>query len=68
MDLDRLYEWQHVAIGALGLALTLAVATPGEHSVAVGPLAFDPFYVPVGCFVFLLGWSVLELYQLRDER
>lgn len=67
MDFERIYEWQHVVIGVVGLAVTAAVTGPGEHSIAVGPLGFDPFYVTVGCFAALVCWSGHTLWQLRSE-
>ena len=66
MDVDRLYEWQYLVVGVVGLALTAAMAGPGEQSVAVGPLAFDPFYFATGCFTFLVGLSAYELWQSRE--
>jgi len=63
MDVDRLYEWQYLVVGLVGLALTGALVAPGEYSVAAGPLAFDPFYSAVGCFTFLVGLSAYGLWQ-----
>ena len=65
MDVDRLYEWQYLVVGAVGLVLTATVAGSGEYSVGVGPLAFDPFYALAGCFTFVLGWSAHTLWQSR---
>lgn len=67
MDWDRLYEWQQVAVGVVGLVLTAAVTGPGEHSVAAGPLRFDPFYLAVGCFGFVCCWSAATLWQSRGQ-
>mgnify|MGYP000028729635 CR=1 FL=1 len=66
MDLDRLYEWQYLVVGLVGLSLTGALTDPGEHSVAIGPLAFDPFYFAAGCFTFLVGLSAYGLWESRD--
>lgn len=63
MGVDRLYEWQYLLVGVAGLGLTVALAGPGEHSVAVGPLGVDPFYAVDGCFTFLAGWSAYALWQ-----
>jgi len=63
MDLDRLYEWQYLVVGVVGLAVTAAFAGPGEHSVTVGPLGFDPFYPVAVCFVVVAGWSAYALWQ-----
>jgi|GEM_PF-2080278 hypothetical protein len=67
MDIDRRYEWQYVVVGAAGLATTAAVTGPGEHSVSVGPVGFDPFYLFIGCFGFVSCLSVAALWQSRRE-
>ena len=67
MDLDRLYEWQQTVVGVAGLALTLAVAPPGEHRVGLGTLTIDPFYAAVGCFAVVLCWSTVALWRSRGD-
>ena len=67
VDLDRLYEWQHVVGGLFGLVLTLVVAPPGARSVGLGPLAIDPFYVVAGCFAVVCCWSTVALWQSRGD-
>ncbi|MBV0924440.1 hypothetical protein KTS45_09520 [Halomicroarcula limicola] len=58
MDWDRLYEWQNVGIGVVGIASTVAFVDPGVHVVAVGPARLDAFYVPLVCFGVILALSV----------
>lgn len=67
MDIDRLHEWQYLVVAVVGLGLTATVVGPGEHSVAVGPVAFDPFHFAVGCFAFLFGVSAYGLWQSSGQ-
>jgi hypothetical protein len=62
MDHYRRYEWQLVAVGVVGLGLTVALAGPGEYSVTLGTLGFDPFYFVAGCFALLLCSSSYTLW------
>jgi hypothetical protein len=68
VDWDRLYEWQYLVVGVVGLALSAVMTGPGEHSVGVGPLSFDPFYFAAGCFTLLIGLSTYGLWKSRDGR
>ncbi|MBX0295667.1 hypothetical protein [Haloarcula nitratireducens] len=58
MDWNRLYEWQNVGIGVVGIASTVAFADPGVHVLVVGPVRLDAFYVPLVCFGIVLALSV----------
>lgn len=58
MDWGRLYEWQNVGIGVVGIASTVTFANPGIHVVTAGPVRLDVFYVPLVCFGILLALSV----------
>ncbi|MDS0258138.1 hypothetical protein NDI56_01800 [Haloarcula sp. S1CR25-12] len=68
MDLNRLYEWHHFVVGIGGVVATLHITRPGEHSVALGPVSVDLFYVILISALALVTLSGHTLWTMYDDR
>lgn len=59
-----------LGIGVVGLLVTFVATTPGQYAFGVGPAQFDPYYVALGGFLFLVVWglwSVLRRDPVRKD-
>ncbi|GGM66934.1 hypothetical protein J2752_000103 [Halarchaeum rubridurum] len=60
------YTDHYAVLGLAGVAATVALAEPGVHVVAVGPLRVDAFYSSLVCFGLLFVLSATDRYDPAD--
>jgi hypothetical protein len=53
-------------VGIVGAAATVVYLGPGAATVAVGPVAVDPFYPLLLAFLAVAGASAVELRRTAD--
>jgi hypothetical protein len=62
----KLHHYHYPVLGLCGLVATIAFWRPGEHSLGVGPLQVDAFYVALVGFGSLLVLGVTDSYDPAD--
>lgn len=60
-DWSRIYDWQMVFVGGVGVALTIFLVNPGDHTIDVGAFQLDMFYALLVAFVAVTISSVIGL-------
>jgi len=68
MDLDRFQEWYHFLVGVGLVVVTLLITQPGEHSVELGPVSVDTFYITLLSGLALVTLSGHGLWTMYDDR
>lgn len=62
----KIYHYHYVVVAVAGLVATVFLASPGSHTLALGPLRVDAFYIALASFGFLLVLSVTDEYAPED--
>ena len=62
----KIHHHSYTVVAVFGLVVTVVLASPGDHVIALGPLRLDAFYVTLVAFGFLLVLSLADDYDPAD--
>ena len=64
---DRIYEWQMILLGLVGIGLTVWFIKPGEYTIRTGFGALDPRAPLLLVFSGIALWSVVAFRRARTS-
>ena len=67
-DQDSPHHYSYSILGVTGVVATVLFASPGNHSVGVGPVAFDLYWFLFVTFGALLMLQITTEYDPVDYR
>jgi len=66
--LTKIHHYHYSILGVIGVVATVLFARPGNHSVGVGPVSFDLYWVSLVMFGALLVLQITTEYDPADYR
>ena len=67
LDWGQIFNFEMIVASISGIVVTSVYMNPGEYSIGVSVLRFDPYFAIMFAFCFVALWSVVDILKSDDN-